>query len=65
MKESCFIETECGMVEGSNKGEASNLKRGDFHQDVPAFTVLVDGGWSKHSQPSWLQCKFGCGCYQH
>ena len=25
------------------------VERGDFHQGVPAITVIVDGGWSKRS----------------
>ncbi len=24
-------------------------ERGDFHEVVPAITVVVDGGWSKRS----------------
>ena len=35
------------------------VQRGDFHQDVPAISVIVDGRWSKRSHKHFLQCKIG------
>ena len=34
-------------------------ERGDFHQGVPAITVVVDGGWSKRSHKHSYNAKSG------
>ena len=37
------------------------IQRGDFHQGVPAITVIVDGGWSKRSHKHSYNAKSGVG----
>ena len=37
------------------------VQRGDFHQDVPAISVIVDGGWSKRSHKHSYNAKSGVG----
>lgn len=34
-------------------------ERGDYHQGVPAITVIVHGGWSKRSHKHSYNAKFG------
>ena len=34
-------------------------ERGDYHQGVPAITVIVDGGWSKRSHSHPYNAKSG------
>ena len=34
-------------------------ERGDFHEGVPAITVIVDGGWSKRSHHHSYNTKSG------
>ena len=36
-------------------------ERGDYHQGVPAITVIVDGGWSKRSHKHSYNAKSGVG----
>ena len=36
-------------------------ERGDFHESVPAITVIVDGGWSKRSHKHSYNAKSGEG----
>ncbi len=36
------------MLEAGKK-KALAVERGDYHQGVPAITVLLDGEWSKRS----------------
>ena len=36
-------------------------QRGDFHQGIPAITVVVDGGWSKRSHKHSYNAKSGVG----
>ena len=43
-------------------GEEKNklvMVRGDFHQGMPAITVVVDGGWSKQSHKHSYNAKSG------
>ena len=43
-------------------GEEENklaMARGDFHQGIPAITVVVDGGWSKRSHKHSYNAKSG------
>ena len=42
-------------------GEEKKLAedRGDYHQGVPAVTVIVDGGWSKISHKHSYNAKSG------
>ena len=36
-------------------------KRWDYHEGLPATTVIVDGGWSKHSHRQSYNAKYGVG----
>lgn len=61
MTKKSFIETERTLgswwwkaleesMEAAGKEEKElAIARKDFHQDIPAITVIVDGGWSKRS----------------
>ena len=61
MSKSSFIHTERdigewwkvqlreSMIEAGKEERKLAIERGDYHQDVPAITVYVDGGWSKRS----------------
>ena len=35
------------------------IEKGDYHQGVPAITVVVDGGWSKRSHKHTYNAKSG------
>ncbi len=35
------------------------IEKGNFHEDVPAITVIVDGGWSKRSHKHSYNAKSG------
>ena len=37
------------MIEAGIEEKRFAFERGGYHQDVPAITVYVDGGWSKRS----------------
>ena len=61
MTQSTFIQTERdigemwkvklaeSMLEAGKEEKRLAEQRGDYHQGVPAITVMVDGGWSKRS----------------
>ena len=34
------------MIDAGKQGKQLAVDRGDFHEGVPAITVIVDGGWS-------------------
>ena len=36
-------------------------ERGDYHEGIPALTVVVDGGWSKRSHKHSYNAKSGVG----
>lgn len=50
------IMIEAGMVEKRLAEE-----RGDYHDGIPAITVIVDGGWSKRSHRHSYNAKSGVG----
>ena len=62
MTKCSFISTERGigdqwrkrleqsMVEAGREERWLAIERGDFHEGAPSVTVIVDGGWSKHSR---------------
>ena len=51
-------EMSCESMKKAGEEERQlAVQRGDFHQGVPAITVIVDGGWSKRSHKAFLQCK--------
>lgn len=35
------------MIEAGREEKQLAIERGDYHQGVPAITVVVDGGWCK------------------
>ena len=35
------------------------IERGDYHQGIPAITVITDGGWSKHKHKHPYNAKSG------
>ena len=37
------------MLEAGREEKRLAVESNDFHRGVPATTVIVDGGWSKHS----------------
>ena len=44
---------------GWKGGEKVSFDRGDYHQGVPAITVIVDGGWCKRSHKHSYNAKSG------
>ena len=40
-------ELEQSMLEAGREEKRLAEERGDYHDDVPAITVIIDGGWSK------------------
>ncbi len=37
------------MAEAGREERQLAMERGEYHEGVPAITVVVDGGWSKRS----------------
>ena len=68
-----FIELERNLGRVSEQLVADNLlvtgkeeralaiAQGDFHNGVPAITVVMDGGWSKRSHKYSYNAKSGVG----
>ena len=56
-------EMEKAMLEAGKEEKRLAEQRGDYHQGVPAtcITVIVDGGWSKHSHKHSYNAKSGVG----
>ena len=42
-------QLERSMKEAGEEERQLAIERGDYHQGVPAITVILDGGWSKRS----------------
>ena len=42
-------QLEQSMLETGKEEKRLAEERGDYHEGVPAITVIVDGGWSKRS----------------
>ena len=47
------------MTAAGEKGCKLAMEKGDYHQGVPAITVVVDGGWLKHSHKHTYNAKSG------
>jgi hypothetical protein len=47
------------IVEAGREERRLAEARGDLHNDVPAITVIVDGGWSKRSHKHSYNAKSG------
>lgn len=73
MNKSCFQQTERDigewwtrrleqeMLEAGKEEKRLAQERNDYHQGVPAVTVIVDGGWSKRSHKHSYNAKSGVG----
>ena len=67
MTKKAFIHTESvigqwwyellheSMKKAGEEERQMAILRGDFHQGVPAITVIVDSGWSKRSHTPTMQ----------
>ena len=49
------------MIDAGKQEKQLAIDRGDFHEGVPAITVIVDGGWSKRSHRHSYNAKSGVG----
>ena len=49
------------MVDAGKEEKRLAEERADFHEGVPAITVIVDGGWSKRSHRHSYNAKSGVG----
>ena len=54
-------ELQEAMVEAGKEEKRLAEERGDYHEEVPAITVVVDGGWSKRSHRHSYNAKSGVG----
>ena len=73
MSKNSFTNTERGigqwwkdqlklsMLEAGKEEKQLAEDRGDYHEGVPAITVIVDGGWSKRSHRHSYNAKSGVG----
>ena len=52
-------ELELSMIEAGREEKRLAEERGDYHEGVPAITVIVDGGWSKRSHGHSYNAKSG------
>ena len=49
------------MIQAGIAEREMAIDRGDYHEGVPAITVVVDGGWSKRSHRHSYNAKSGVG----
>ena len=49
------------MVEAGREEKQLAVAQGDYHQGVPAITVVVDGGWCKRSHKHSYNALSGVG----
>ena len=49
------------MIEAGRAERDMAIERGDYHEGIPAITVVVDGGWSKRSHRHSYNAKSGVG----
>ncbi len=73
MTKSTFIETENAigevwkrellqsMAEAGKEEKRLAIERGEYHEGVPAITVIADGGWSKRSHKHSYNANSGVG----
>ena len=50
---------EQSILEAGKEEKKLAEERGDYHQGIPAITVIVDGGWSKRSHKHSYNAKSG------
>ena len=73
MTKNSFIDTERvigemwkqellqSMAEAGREERQLAMERGEYHEGVPAITVVVDGGWSKRSHKHSYNANSGVG----
>ena len=49
------------MEEAGKREKELAIERGDYHEDIPAITVITDGRWSKRSHRHSYNAKSGVG----
>ena len=49
------------MADAGREEKRLGEERGSYHEGVPAFTVVVDGGWSKRSHKHSYNANSGVG----
>ena len=49
------------MIKAGKEGKGLAIDRGDYFEEIPAITVIVDGGWSKHTHRNSYNAKSGVG----
>ena len=49
------------VIEAGRAERDMAIQRGDYHEGIPAITVVVDGGWSKRSPRHSYNAKSGVG----
>ena len=54
-------ELQESLIEAGKLEKKLAEERGDYHQGIPAITVIVDGGWSKRSHRHSYNAKSGVG----
>ena len=52
-------QLEQSMLEAGKEEKRLAEERGDYHEGIPAITVIVDGGWSKRSHRHSYNAKSG------
>ena len=54
-------ELQAEMKEAGKEEKRLAVRKGDFHEGVPAITVIVDAGWSKRSHKHTYNAKSSVG----
>ena len=54
-------ELQKSMIEAGKEERELAMSRGDYHEGVPAITVIVDGGWSKRPHKHSYNANSGVG----
>ena len=54
-------ELEASMAEAGREEKQLAIARGEYHDGVPAITVIVDGGWRKRSHKHSYNANSGVG----
>ena len=49
------------MIEAGKQENKLAEEKGEYHEDVLAITVIVDGGWSKRAHKHSYNAKSGVG----
>ena len=52
-------QLQLSMLQAGREEKRLAEERGDYHEGVPAITVIVDGGWSKRSHGHSYNAKSG------